>query len=123
MTSYKAFDQEVEINGQTVLTVVEEAMERFSESYRERALQDTRVLAQKVAIAGSSQLETALETYESRRSPAARRVRREPRFEACVTMLRSPRLRWLRDRLVEYTPAFEWFISRQITDSQQQSTP
>jgi hypothetical protein len=119
MTSYKAFDQEVEINGRTVLTVVKEAMGRFSESYRERALQDVRVLA----IAGSSQLGTALETYESRRRPAARRVRREARFEACVTMLRSPRLRWIRNRLVEYTPAFEWFISRQITDSQQQSTP
>lgn len=91
--------------------------------YRERVLQDARVFAQELAIAGSSQLETVLETYESRRRPAARRVRREPRFEACVVMLQSPILRWLRDRLVEYTPAFEWFISRQITDSQQQSTP
>lgn len=39
MAPYEAFDQEAEVNGQTVLTVVEEAMGRFSESYRERALQ------------------------------------------------------------------------------------
>lgn len=120
MALYKAFDQEIEINGQTTLTVVEEAMGRFSESYHERALHDARVLAQELAIAGSSQLGTALETYESRRPPTARRVRREAWSEAGVTMRRSPRLRWLRNRLVEHTGVFEWFISRQVTDSQQQ---
>lgn len=83
------------------------------------ALQDARVLAEELATAGSSHLGEALAAFESRRHPAAMRVRREARFEAGVTMLRSPRLRWLRNRLVEYTPAFEWFISRQMTDSQQ----
>ena len=38
MVTYEAFDQNVEINGQTVLTIVEEGMGRFSETYRERAI-------------------------------------------------------------------------------------
>ncbi len=38
MASYEAFDPAVEINGQTVLTIVEEAMGKFSDEYRERAL-------------------------------------------------------------------------------------
>ncbi|WP_049911227.1 hypothetical protein [Halorubrum lipolyticum] len=37
MVTYEAFDQDVEVNGQTVLTIVEEAMGRFSEPYQERA--------------------------------------------------------------------------------------
>lgn len=39
MAAYEAFDRNVEIRGQTVLTIVEEAMGRFSESYRTRALE------------------------------------------------------------------------------------
>jgi hypothetical protein len=38
MASYDAFGRTVEINGQTVLTIVEEAMGKFSDEYRERAL-------------------------------------------------------------------------------------
>lgn len=38
MVSYEAFDREVEINGRTVLGVVEEAMGRFSETYRDQAM-------------------------------------------------------------------------------------
>ncbi|OYR81332.1 hypothetical protein DJ72_11045 [Halorubrum distributum] len=38
MAAYEAFDRGVEVNGQTVLTIVEEAMGRFSDAYRERAL-------------------------------------------------------------------------------------
>lgn len=38
MAPYETFDSEVEINGQIVLTVVEEAMGKFSEAYRERAV-------------------------------------------------------------------------------------
>lgn len=39
MATYEAFDQGVEVNGQTVLTIVEKAMGRFSDAYQERALQ------------------------------------------------------------------------------------
>lgn len=39
MVPYEAFDQDVEINGQVVLAVVEEAMGKFSETYRNRALE------------------------------------------------------------------------------------
>jgi hypothetical protein len=38
MAPYTAFDRDVEINGQTVLAVVEEAMGKFSDAYRDRAL-------------------------------------------------------------------------------------
>jgi hypothetical protein len=38
MATYEAFDQNVEVNGQIVQAVVEEAMGRFSASYREQAL-------------------------------------------------------------------------------------
>jgi len=38
MATYEAFDRGVEVNGQTVLTIVEEAMGRFSDEYRDRAL-------------------------------------------------------------------------------------
>jgi len=38
MATYEAFDRGVEINGQTVLTIVERGMGRFSEAYREEAL-------------------------------------------------------------------------------------
>lgn len=38
MVSYEAFDQGVEIKGQTVLAVVREAMGRFSEEYQDRAM-------------------------------------------------------------------------------------
>jgi len=38
MAPYEAFDRDVEINGRTVLTIVEEGMGRFSDSYQERAL-------------------------------------------------------------------------------------
>jgi hypothetical protein len=37
MVPYEAFDQDVEVKGQTVLRVVETAMGRFSEEYRDRA--------------------------------------------------------------------------------------
>jgi hypothetical protein len=38
MVPYEAFDPNAEVNGQIVRAVVEEAMGRFSETYRERAL-------------------------------------------------------------------------------------
>lgn len=38
MAPYEAFDQNVEINGQTVLAVVEGAMGKFSETYHNRAV-------------------------------------------------------------------------------------
>ena len=38
MVTYEAFDQNVEIKGQTVLSIVEEAMGQFSSSYQERAI-------------------------------------------------------------------------------------
>ncbi|WP_149783355.1 hypothetical protein [Halorubrum aquaticum] len=38
MAPYEAFDRDVQVNGRTVLTIVEEAMGRFSEAYRDRAL-------------------------------------------------------------------------------------
>jgi len=38
MVAYEAFDRDVEVDGRTVLTVVETAMGRFSEAYRDRAL-------------------------------------------------------------------------------------
>lgn len=38
MASYEAFDRDVEINGETVLTIVEKGMGKFSEAYREQAL-------------------------------------------------------------------------------------
>ncbi|QHS17674.1 hypothetical protein [Halopenitus persicus] len=38
MVTCEAFDRNVEVNGQTVVTIVEKAMGRFSEAYRERAL-------------------------------------------------------------------------------------
>lgn len=38
MVAYEAFDPDVEINGRTVLTVVEEAMGRFTDDYRELAI-------------------------------------------------------------------------------------
>lgn len=37
MTSYEAFDPAVEVHGQTILTVVDDALVRFSESYRQVA--------------------------------------------------------------------------------------
>lgn len=39
MSTYQAFDEDVAVNGQIVLTVVEEAMGRFSEAYRDQALE------------------------------------------------------------------------------------
>jgi hypothetical protein len=39
MAPYEAFDADVQINGQTVYTVVEEAMGKFSDAYRQRALE------------------------------------------------------------------------------------
>lgn len=38
MALYEAYDQGVEINGQTVLAVVEGAMGKFSETYRDQAM-------------------------------------------------------------------------------------
>lgn len=39
MVAYEAFDRDVEVNGRTVLTVVETTMGRFSEAYRDRAIE------------------------------------------------------------------------------------
>jgi hypothetical protein len=39
MAAYEAFDRDVAVNGRTVLTVVETAMGRFSEAYRDRAIE------------------------------------------------------------------------------------
>jgi hypothetical protein len=38
MAPYVAFDEDVEVNGQTVLAVVEGAMGKFSDSYQQRAI-------------------------------------------------------------------------------------
>lgn len=77
------------------------------------ALQDARVLAQELATGEPESPAAALDRFESRRRPAAKRVKREARFEAAVTFLDSERLRRLRNGLVERTPLFEWFIQRQ----------
>lgn len=37
MTQYEAFDQNVEVHGQTILTVIDDALARFSEEYRLKA--------------------------------------------------------------------------------------
>lgn len=37
MAQYEAFDQDVEVHGQTILAVVDDALARFSETYRSRA--------------------------------------------------------------------------------------
>lgn len=37
MTQYVAFDQDVEVHGRTILTVVDDALARFSEEYRSKA--------------------------------------------------------------------------------------
>jgi hypothetical protein len=37
MAPYEAFDEGVEVHGQTIITVVDDALARFSESYRETA--------------------------------------------------------------------------------------
>lgn len=39
MTQYEAFDPEVEVHGRTILTVVDDALSRFSETYRRQALE------------------------------------------------------------------------------------
>ncbi len=39
MSTYEAFDRDAEVNGRTVVTIVEEAMGRFSAAYRERAVE------------------------------------------------------------------------------------
>lgn len=39
MASYEAFDSGVEVHGQTIVTVVNDALARFSEGYRELALE------------------------------------------------------------------------------------
>jgi len=38
MTPYETFDRDVEVNGRTVLSIVEKGMGRFSDAYRERAI-------------------------------------------------------------------------------------
>lgn len=38
MVPYEAFDRNVEVNGRTVVAIVEEGMGRFSERYRDRAV-------------------------------------------------------------------------------------
>jgi hypothetical protein len=37
MAPYEAFDEDVEVHGRTILTVVDDALARFAESYRETA--------------------------------------------------------------------------------------
>ncbi|WP_255151452.1 FAD-dependent oxidoreductase [Halorarius halobius] len=78
------------------------------------ALQDARVLAQELATAG--RVETALARYERRRRPEVRRVTRSARIEAAVTFVESPRLRGVRDWVVEHTPLFELFVESQVGD-------
>jgi hypothetical protein len=38
MAPYEAFDENVEVHGRTILTVVDDALARFSDAYRDRAL-------------------------------------------------------------------------------------
>lgn len=79
------------------------------------ALQDARVLAQELATARLDDPADALERFERRRRPAARRVRRQARIEAATTLLESSLLRRLRNAVVARTPLFETFIRRQAT--------
>lgn len=37
MAEYEAFDRDVEVHGQTILTVIDDALARFSEEYRRKA--------------------------------------------------------------------------------------
>lgn len=77
------------------------------------ALGDARVLAQELATARPGDVSSALERYERRRRDDVRSVKRAARFEAAVTFLESDRLRRLRDTVVERTPVFDLFLSRQ----------
>jgi 2-polyprenyl-6-methoxyphenol hydroxylase-like FAD-dependent oxidoreductase len=78
------------------------------------ALGDARVLAQELATGDPP---GALAEFERRRRPAARRVRREARFEAATMFVESATLRRVRDSVVEHTPLFDWFVKREASEN------
>lgn len=80
------------------------------------ALQDARVLAQELATGAPARHSKALARFEERRRGDTTRVQREARFEAAVMFLDSEPLRQVRNRIVEYTPVFDWFLTRRATD-------
>jgi 2-polyprenyl-6-methoxyphenol hydroxylase-like FAD-dependent oxidoreductase len=80
------------------------------------ALQDARVLAQELATAPPSDPSGALDRFEQRRRPAAKRTRRAARVEAAVTFLESKRARQARNWVVEHTPLFDRFVDSQASE-------
>lgn len=81
------------------------------------ALQDARVLAQELATGLPGGLAGALSRFEDRRRDDATRVQREAWFESAVMFLEAEPLRQLRNRVVEQTPLFEWFLKRRATET------
>jgi 2-polyprenyl-6-methoxyphenol hydroxylase-like FAD-dependent oxidoreductase len=80
------------------------------------ALQDARVLAQELATGAPERHSDALARFEERRRGDTTRVQREARFEAAVMFLESGQLRQVRNKIVEHTPLFDWFLKRRATD-------
>ena len=76
------------------------------------ALEDAYVLADE--LTGTGDVETAFGNFEERRRDRVERVQRAARIEARLTFTRSALLAGLRDALVRWTPAMEWFVDRQM---------
>jgi 2-polyprenyl-6-methoxyphenol hydroxylase-like FAD-dependent oxidoreductase len=81
------------------------------------ALQDARVLAQELATGLPDDVSGALSRFEERRRGDATRVQREAWFESAVLFLEAAPLRQVRNRIVERTPLFEWFLKRRATET------
>lgn len=77
------------------------------------ALQDARVLAQKLATGSSDDFSRSLARFEDRRRGDATRIRRAARAEAAVAFLESRPLRRVRNAVIRHTPLFEFFVNRQ----------
>lgn len=80
------------------------------------ALQDARILAQELATGHPQNRSETLARFEERCRGDAIRVAREARLEAAVTFLESERLRGLRNKVIEHTPLFDFFIERRATE-------
>ena len=80
------------------------------------ALQDARVLAQELATGAPERYSEAITRFEERRRSDTTRVQRDARLEAAVMFLESEQLRQVRNRIVEHTPLFDWFLKRRATD-------
>jgi len=76
------------------------------------ALEDAYVLAEE--LAGEAPVPDALAAFERRRRSRVRSVVRMAHLEAALTFTESPLLAKMRDALVRWTPAAEWFLQRQV---------